>query len=1099
MNVSLPVYVEQRKGDAPGQRLYSVRPLFAPEHEVRAGQLNRAIMRLNSRLVEIIHGMASLRSHRALAEFIYAPMMRERVLDIGLEIGKKTVRARCLFIEIDALGRTVAFTPLLPDLWFCVERGQTLKDRSREYFESIARHPDYRNHCIAESLENAPDKSWLTSLEFTIPLKQSTRQKKKHLFAELSGSSKADGLSELHRTGRCLNNLFPDELDRVLFREEEVADLTRILDDKEARPVLLVGPPGVGKTALLHEYVHRAVSSEKAMLGKAKKVWLLSPQRLISGMSYVGQWEDRIYSILELAKGKEHVLYFDDLVGLFLAGQSSQSQLSIADLLKRCMELREIRVIGEITPSALRVLQETDRNFADQFDILPVREPSSDRTLRILIRVIQQLELQHNATFAPDVLPAVIDLQRRYTPEVVFPGKGAAFLRQLAIKHKKEKITRATALQEFKLKSGMSLAFLDDRQKLARRDVLDALKQKIIGQEAALEAFADAVCLAKARINDPHRPLASFLFLGPTGVGKTQCAKALAEHLFGSADKLLRFDLNEYVDPGAAAKLTGTASEPEGLLTSAVRRQPFSVVLLDEVEKCDPSIHDLLLQVLGEGRLTDARGRTTDFTNCIVILTSNLGVRESSATMGLKQGATTSDPSIFVRAAEKFFRPEFFNRLDRVIPFGRLQRDEIGRIAKLLIQDVFRRDGLVRRRCILQIHPAAMNRVIDAGYDPILGARALKRSIEQQLTRPAAAYLAGCSPELPAIISLYPAGEGISVDVQMLNHAEPAPGLEQLMEKHGAAKLLEASRAALKRIGAELERRRPRGDISSSTIRPEHHAYFSARENLVRVAQWVERTTEHLQPKKPVRGLKRRAVVGVPSKTSTLRISDLRANWAALFSTTDLPGLIKDAATDSGDDETQTPYVMNIIRQISLLESMLGEYARVVLFLRAIDENMQSDCDALAKIYQPLLAAFPGLDVISAAISGSGQAALVLEGPQARALASAEEGTHLFIHDHKQISAIQAVALPVNAGQTPESVIDAKMRECETWLKNVAAGKTAPAEHPLGIKPVIRVYYIKSMLDVHSGVFMPEAASHRNVSDFVLGRLPLAPEFQELL
>src|SRR5262249_45537500 len=186
----------------------------------------------------------------------------------------------------------------------------------------------------------------------------------------------------------------------------------------------------------------------------------------------------------------------------------------------------------------------------------------------------------------------------------------------------------------------------------------------------------DVLAIAKARLNDPDRPLASFLFLGPTGVGKTQCARAVARYLFKDADHLVRFDMNEFPQPGSAARLAGTFDNPEGLLTAAVRRRPFAVVLLDEIEKAHPEVLDLLLQVLGEGRLTDALGRTVDFTNTLIVMTSNLGVREAQAGMGFRPGEH-HDPEAYERAAQRFFRPEFFNRLDRVVPFDRLGREEV--------------------------------------------------------------------------------------------------------------------------------------------------------------------------------------------------------------------------------------------------------------------------------------------------------------------------------------------------------------------------------------------------------------------------------------
>ena len=556
----------------------------------------------------------------------------------------------------------------------------------------------------------------------------------------------------MQRVGRCLDWLYPDELDRALLRDTEVDELFRLLAAPDRRPVLIVGPRQCGKTTLLHEVVFRRVADRKSPFVNRDCTWLLSPQRLISGMSYVGQWENRLLGILKHAK-KRHYVLTDDLVGLFVR---NLGELDTAPPSAKPFLERRVRVVGEITPEGLRVLQERDRSFADLFHVLPVRELPDAETLRVLIGVQRRLEGKFRCGFDVDALPAVIDLQRRYERTGAFPGKAARMLTRLAVKADADRaagektdeprdpstpavtVTRDGVLTEFQAQSGLSVQFLDRRARLNREDILSAIQTQVIGQDEAVEAAGDVIAVAKARLNDPDRPLAAFLFLGPTGVGKTETAKAVARYLFGDADRLVRFDMNEYVNPGSAARLVGTFDQPEGLLTTAIRRQPFAVVLLDEIEKADPEVFDLLLQVLGEGRLTDALGRTADFTNGIIILTSNLGVRESEAQVGFREGGSAAAAS-YVRAAERFFRPEFFNRLDRVLPFRRLSRDHTRKIADRLVTDVLNREGFRQRKCVLNVTPAAVERVIDAGYDPFLGARAMKRAVERQLTQPAAA------------------------------------------------------------------------------------------------------------------------------------------------------------------------------------------------------------------------------------------------------------------------------------------------------------------------------------------------------------------------
>src|SRR5262249_41266847 len=248
-------------------------------------------------------------------------------------------------------------------------------------------------------------------------------------------------------------------------------------------------------------------------------------------------------AILKESQKRDHVLYFDDLLGLYQAGRSRDSSLCVADVLRPYIERRTVRVLGEMTPEALRVLRERDRGLADLFHILPLRPPTDAENLQILISVIRNLEDRHRCAFDLDVLAAVIELQRRHNRVAAFPGKAATFLERLAVKAKQ--VTRQMVLDEFHAQSGLSLTMLDGKARLPRVDVVREMSNAVIGQPGAVEAAADVIAVAKARLNDPDRPLAAFVFLGPTGVGKTQSAKAMAKYLFGDADRLVRFDMNE--------------------------------------------------------------------------------------------------------------------------------------------------------------------------------------------------------------------------------------------------------------------------------------------------------------------------------------------------------------------------------------------------------------------------------------------------------------------------------------------------------------------------------------------------------------------------
>jgi ATP-dependent Clp protease ATP-binding subunit ClpA len=708
MNFRIPIYVFQHKAG------YTARPLFRGVAERTDDNLNRLLTKLTRDLVQTFELLARHQRHDDLAEWTFAPAVTTHRVALDIEMRRRTAKVKYLLVAFGHMGRRLAFTPSVPDLWFELRRGEALETRAAEVYEehwrTVEREADADEDVRPE--QNAlSGKAWVQHLDLSANVPAVSPPPPEFKFMFLGGGEQVDGATELRRVGRCLDWLYPDELERAVLREREVKELARLLDLGDRRPVLLCGPRMVGKTALIHECVFRRVDDRKKVHRQWYNTWLVSPQRLISGMSYVGQWENRLLAILKHAKKREHVLYFDDLVGLFLAGQTSQSTLSAAGVLKPYLERRDVRVLGEITPEALRVLQERDRGFADLFHVIPVAPPSDTETLQILVDQQRRLEAKQGVRVHLDVLPAVVDLQRRYDRTAAFPGKAAAVLTRLAVRAGAQKeellaaflqggareafelpprpeVARADVLADFAARSGLSLDFLDPKKRLDRDDVRDSLRTQIVGQDEAVEALADVVSVAKARLNDPERPLASFLFLGPTGVGKTECAKAIARTLFGSADlgarsaerktedkadsgsafraphsalsadRLLRFDLNEFNQPGSAARLVGTFAQPEGLLTSAIRRQPFAVILLDEIEKADPEVFDLLLQVLGEGRLTDSLGRTADFTSAIVIMTSNLGVREAEGNLGFVPESDRSHA--YTRAAERFFRPEFF-------------------------------------------------------------------------------------------------------------------------------------------------------------------------------------------------------------------------------------------------------------------------------------------------------------------------------------------------------------------------------------------------------------------------------------------------------
>lgn len=1102
MDLTIPIYIEWFKPHGQSAPLFACRALFVDGPATQDAQLNRAINELVKRLKRQLDALAREPRHDELLAAAFCPELDDHRLDLAFDLRSGWQRCRLSVVTFRALGRRIAFSPSLPDVWFEAPDGEQLQACANRVYERYLRQREREERDVAELLSaiSLKGQAWVTTVELNVNTTTLKAPKPDRMLAALFGGQAADGAEELENVGRCLDWLFPDDLARALGRGREVEELTRLLDGADRRPVLLVGPRQSGKTTVLHEYVHRTVAQRKSPYRARHNVWLLSPQRLIAGMSYLGQWEQRLLAILKTARKRDHVLYFDDLLGAYRAGMSRDSKLCAADVLKPYVERGEVRVLAEMTPEKLQVWRERDRGFADLFHLIPIGETDERQTLEILISVLRGLEGRHRTRFDVEALPAAVELVRRYVRDAAFPGKAAVFLEHLAAKHPAADVSRETVYREFAAKTGLGVSFADRRQKLPRETIVAALGREVIGQRQAVDAVADVLSIAKAQLNDPRRPLGSLLFVGPTGVGKTQLAKTLAAYLFGDAERLLRFDMNEFVSPGAAARLVGTFADTEGMLTSAVRRQPFCVVLLDEIEKAHPDVLDLFLQVMGEGRLTDALGRTTDFGNVVVILTSNLGTREAGAAVGFRSGASSDAPH-YLQAAKRFFRPEFFNRLDRVVPFDRLSRDEVRQIAELVIRGVFQRQGLVRRKCVLDVDPEALDRVVEQGYHPALGARALKREIERQLTQPVALRLAAARPDAATVISLYPARTGIAVAVQALVEVQPATSARRAGgsddSPESCRKRLQALKAMLARLQIQLAAQRPGGSIEPGQMAVAHYHYFLVKEHASRLRNGVERLTDALD--RPVRGTR------LPPAVSPVRGKSL-AKWGPGG---ERPLLREMAAVDDIHEYLREAFgaAPRFGRQLShhfeqleyeaaLLEAMSrfdGAAAGEAVVIIAAQGQQQPLADEMLLRYREVFGAGLSLDCQTLEAEGPFKA-FAVSGPHALAVAALEHGTHLFCPRHANLAPVPVWTLPVANNDAAATVAGFIGRRRE-WLRSLADGSGRVEDDPCPLPPVVRIYNADGpTFDLRSGLSAPGKPTADDLRTFVLAALPPFPE-----
>lgn len=961
IRLSLPAYVQTVTGDRP---TVIARPLFSAEPVERAATARRALARLQHTVRKHLQALGEAARHDELMAFCWSPPCDDRLLEVTLELGKRRVRTRLLAAVV---ARRWCAIPAVSDFWLEIDPEQSVRDQvevgvSRFLREEAKASDDPHGVLEAAAAElSRLGKAWVMRLEVTVDPPTEARLTPESQLLALSGGAPAVGAMELQKVGRCLDWLYPDDLDRCVGRPREVERLVTLLEAPDRRPVLLVGERLAGKTCVVHEATFQRL--KRAGKPTERGAWLLSPQRLISGMSFVGQWEDRVLSILRTAAERDHILYFDDLPGLLRAGITREARLSVADLLKPAMERREVRVLGEITPHALAILREKDRAFADAFEILPVGEMDADQTLRTCLQVVRDAEMRHACAFAPATIPTVVELQRRYARDAAFPGKAAQFLRHLAARHPSRDVGREEVLQAFEERSGLALAVLDDRRPLERRDVLGGLSARVVGQRAALEAMADVVGIAKARLQDPDRPLASLLFVGPSGVGKTQCAKALAAWLFGSEDRLVRFDMNEYVTPDAVARLVGTYRNPDGLLVAAVRRNPFCVLLLDEIEKAHPDAFNLLLQVMGDARLQDALGRTVSLGNAIIVLTSNLGGGEAARPVGLRSRDGQLE-QVYRAAAERFFSPEFFNRLDRVVPFDRLSRAEVATLARGLLDGLLVREGLVRRRCMLTVAPAAMDALVDEAADPTLGARALKRVVERRIGGPVAERLAAMAGDAPAVVTV---DAGLRVSVTPLR-----PAARRAVSGPASVEEMERALATQER---EIEKLSPPGAVTHEDLSGEALRYFAAGDVLRRARAMLGR----------LRAMKRGPVQArrhAPARVAMLaRLPE---------DVVDSPSALR-RLSESVQREMSEPALLagDLHREVALLGLILagGEEAERTLRVRALQASGDGAARDLLSTYREALR--------DAEVEPAGEDTLRVRGALADVLLAGESGIHL--------------------------------------------------------------------------------------------------------
>ena len=639
------------------------------------------------------------------------------------------------------------------------------------------------------------------------------------------------------------------KLDPVIGRAGEIERVMQVLSRRQKNNPLLIGEPGVGKTAVVEGLAQLIVANQVPDLLRNKRLFTLDVSALVAGSKYRGEFEDRLKKcIKEVQDAGDIILFIDEMHTLIGAG-SAEGSIDAAAILKPPLSRGEIQVIGATTIDEYRKHLEKDSALERRFQPITVGEPNEEQAIRILGGLRDRYEAHHQVHFTDEALQAAVEMSDRYIQDRFLPDKaidvideaGARMrirnmtlpkeLRDLddklrEVRSKKDKAIGAqdfeTAAElrdkESKLKTEREQAekkWEEDTSKqvsqVTVKDIADVvsmttgvpvsnlteaetekllrmesvLHERVIGQDEAVTALSKAIRRSRAGLKDPKRPAGSFIFLGPSGVGKTELSKALAEFLFNSEDALLSFDMFEYMEKHSVSRLVGSPPgyvgfDEGGQLTKAVRQKPYSVVLFDEIEKAHPDFFNILLQILEEGRLTDAQGRTVDFRNTVIIMTSNVGAREIAQTTPLgfsgNDHAGLSDKEIKSRVMaemKKLFRPEFLNRIDEIIVFKSLTDEQIAQIVELMVADL--RERMIAQNMSINLTPAATKLIAKEGTDTTFGARPLRRAIQRLLEDPLSEQILEGKWQSGSIVDVDVDESGENLEFKQGSGVVPAP------------------------------------------------------------------------------------------------------------------------------------------------------------------------------------------------------------------------------------------------------------------------------------------------------------------------------------
>ena len=1010
--LNIPILVRPIEQD--GKSEYLIRPLFMEHPVATSRRYAKAVSIFKEEVKRRFGGYVLNRnSMDNLLWFKFSPEVKLEHFHFDFSIGTNFISGRFHVATFQHHGHLFGMLPNFGNFMFLVgedEKGnfniesaalKAIQKLTKEYKKNLGDH-------FQPSEVYSNKKEFITFVKQDVAVKDPRfsfeDEGMANFFALIRQEVNFDGGEEIEKVSLELTNLYPDSLDRAYYQDKLVEQMYGIIFKKENIPLVIVAKEGAGRHTILSEVVYRYMDKEggKGEEWKRHYVWHVNPNRIIAGMSIVGHWEKRFEAILEYAikpgarEDFADKIIIDNPVALLRIGKSASGSLTLSNVLKPYLEKRLLQLVLIATPEEWKIMLENDRGFSDLFQVIRMSEPDLPTSMKIVLENRRRLEVEHECNITIPAINQLFTIQRNFLKNKALPGSVMKLLTQLATKFSNKKIDASEVREEFKAFSGLEEQIFDEQIKLEKNEIRDMLSSELVGQPKAVDALANAIHLIKAKLTDRNKPLASFLFIGPTGVGKTHAAKLLSKSLLSDDRQLIRFDMNEYIDAGAIHRLIGDFNNPEGQLTGKVRYQPFGVLLLDEIEKAHPKIHDLLLQMLDDARLTDSLGRTVDFSNTVIVMTSNLGSREVASQLGF-QASGKDDSAVYRKAVENFFRPEMVNRIEQIIIFNPLDFEQIQRIAQLQIKDLLKRDGFVRRTTIVNVSEEALKWVAQRGFDIRMGGRALKRQIEKDLTLLSAKQLIKTTSETPVILDIVFENGQLTPYINPLDFCEPIKGewLPDLPEEENIGYFFHQLLKKVTKVEehtAQFER-----IDSDSVVDPTNWQHFGFKERVsqlkedINLKQLESRQRKRtLSPVIPFR-LKR---VYLDWETSRARKEALRDKFFQTEALLELREEYRHSSPlfSSGQTDFLTSHVDVTILEIMLEGFMAGKIEEMTLhFESSVTHAGSAEIEWLIKKYVDLL------ENIDLSVQPDFEhSSIKIEGYSLRKLLNGERGIHLF-------------------------------------------------------------------------------------------------------